>query len=104
MASPLPGDRPPPQGPSAPTIEARGNVVTGYGFLPDQTITLRISRPDDDISDYLAYTTDRFGRLRAELPASAADGTVYIAATDHRPDPDDACGRLWSNTCTPFRG
>jgi hypothetical protein len=25
---------------------------------------------------------------------------MFIAATDHRPDPDGACGWLWSNACT----
>jgi hypothetical protein len=27
-------------------------------------------------------------------------GMLQIAVTDHRPDPDGACGRLWSNTYT----
>jgi hypothetical protein len=102
MPDPLPGDRPPPHAAKAPKIEVAGIVVTGSGFLPDEIVTIRISRPEDDVSDYLTYPANRVGRLRAELPASAANGTMYIAATDHRPDPGDACGRLWSNTCTLF--
>jgi hypothetical protein len=85
----------------APTITAvRGGVVVGTGFLPDHNVTVRITRPGEDISDYLTYTTDRNGYLHADLPATALGGMLRIAATDHRPDPDGACGRLWSNTYT----
>ena len=83
----------------APTISAV-SVVTGSGFLPDHEVTIRITCAGDGVSDYLTYATDPGGHLYAELPASAVVGTVQITATDHRPDPDGACGRLWSNTYT----
>lgn len=86
-----------PYGAGVPTISARGHIVTGTGFLADHNITIRITRPEDDISDYLAYVTDSNGHVHAELPTVAV-GTLHIAATDHRPDPYGTCGRLWSNT------
>jgi len=81
-----------------PTISAHGLLVTGSGFLPDHRVAIRITRAGEDISDYLTYMTDGHGYLHSELPTSAT-GTLYVAATDHRPDPEGACGRLWSNTC-----
>jgi hypothetical protein len=87
----------PPYAAGAPTISAHDHVVTGTGFLADHNVTIRITRPGDDISDYLAYVTDSNGHLDAELPTSAL-GTLHIAATGNRPDPDGTCGRLWSNT------
>lgn len=84
---------------ATPTINARGHLITGSGFLPDHRVAIRITRVGEDISDYLTYMTDGHGHLYSELPASAT-GTFYIAATDHRPDAHGACGRLWSNTCT----
>ena len=86
--------------PSAtPTISARGHLVTGSGFLPDHNVSIRITRAGEDISDYLTYLADGDGYLYCDLPNNAT-GTLYVAATDHRRDPDGACGRLWSNTCT----
>jgi hypothetical protein len=84
----------------APTISGCGHVITGSGFLPNHGVAIHITRAGDDISDYLTYTTDPSGHLHADLPASAAVGSVRITATDHRPDPGGPCGRLWSNTCT----
>jgi hypothetical protein len=75
-------------------------VVIGADFLPHHEVTVSISRPGEDISDYLTYTADGNGHLYADLPATALTGMLQIAATDHRPDPDGACGRLWSNTYT----
>jgi hypothetical protein len=91
-----------PSGPyssATPTISARGHLVTGCGFLPDHSVAIRITWAGEDVSDYLTYLTDGDGYLHCELPDSAT-GTVYIAATDHRPDAGGACGRLWSNTYT----
>jgi|SRR5271155_4446382 len=86
--------------PSAtPTISAKGHLVTGSGFLPHYPATIRITRAGEDIDDYLAYVTDGDGYLHSELPSSVT-GTLSIIATDHRPDPDGACGWLWSNACT----
>ena len=84
---------------ATPTICAEGHLVTGSGFLPDHCVAIRITRAGEDIDDYLTYVTDGHGCVHCELP-NGATGTLYIAATDHRPDPDGACGRLWSNTCT----
>jgi hypothetical protein len=81
------------------TISAHGHLVTGSGFLPDHNVSIRITRAGEDISDYLTYLADGDGCLHCELPNNAT-GTLYIAATDHRPEPDGACGRLWSNTYT----
>jgi hypothetical protein len=99
MPTPVSDNPAAPQCSTTPTISARGHLVTGSGFLPDHNVTIRITRSGEDIDDYLAYATDGDGSLRSELPSSVT-GTLYIAATDHRPDPDGACGLLWSNICT----
>ena len=97
MPNPL-SDNPSGSHPSAtPTISARGHLVTGSGFLPNHNVTLRITRAGEDISDYLAYVTEGDGDIHCELP-DGVTGTLHIAATDHRRDPDGVCGRLWSNT------
>ena len=83
----------------SPTISAQGHLITGSGFLPDHRVAIRITHAGEDISDYLTYMTDSHGHLHCELP-NGAPGTFYIAATDHRPDPEGECGRLWSNTYT----
>lgn len=83
---------------AAATISAHGHLVTGSGFLCNHAVTVRITRAGEDISDYLSYLTDGDGYVHCELPGTAA-GTLYIAVTDHRRDPDGACGLLWSNTC-----
>lgn len=88
-----------PHSSATPTISAKGHLVTGFGFLPDHNVTIRIRRAGDDIDDYLAYVTDGHGYLHSELP-SGITGTLSIAATDYRRDPDGACGWLWSNACT----
>jgi hypothetical protein len=99
MPAPVSDNPSVPDASATPTISARGYLVTGCGFLPDHYVTIRITCAGEDISDYLTYMTDGDGYLHCELPNSAT-GTLYIAATDHRPDPEGACGRLWSNTCT----
>ena len=83
----------------SPTISAQGHLVTGSGFLPDHRVAIRITRAGEEIDDYLTYVADGHGCLHCELP-NGVTGTLYIAATDHRPDPEGVCGRLWSNTCT----
>jgi hypothetical protein len=88
-----------PHSSATPTISAEGHLVTGSGFLPDHRVTIRITRAGEDIDDYLAYVTDGDGYLHSDLPSSVT-GTLSIVATDHRRDPDGACGRLWSNACT----
>ena len=84
---------------ASPTISAQGHLVTGSGFLPDHRVAIRFTAAGEDISDYLTYVTDGDGCLHCELPGGVT-GKLYIAATDHRPDADGACGRLWSNTYT----
>jgi hypothetical protein len=89
------------ESPAKPAITVtRVGVVIGTHFLPHHDVTVRITRPGENISDYLTYTTDRNGHLYADLPATALTGTLQVVATDHRPDPGGACGRLWSNTYT----
>jgi hypothetical protein len=87
------------ESPAKPAITVtRAGIVIGTDFLPDHDVTVRITRPGEDISDYLTYTSDPNGHLYADLPATAVTGMLQITATDHRPDPTDPCGRLWSNT------
>jgi hypothetical protein len=89
------------ESPVTPAITVtRVGVVIGADFLPDREVTVRIARPGESVSDYVTYTSDRNGDLHAELPATALSGILQIAATDHRPDPDGQCGRIWSNTYT----
>ena len=86
---------------AAPTITATpGYVITGAGFLADHDVTICVTYTAEKISDYLKYTTDPGGNLYAELPISTTTGALHISATDHRTDPDGACGLLWSNTQT----
>jgi hypothetical protein len=86
---------------AGPTINATADsVVTGKGFLPERRVTVCVTYTADGISDYLTYTADPGGDLRAELPTSPTAGALRITATDHRSDPDGACGLLWSNTHT----
>jgi hypothetical protein len=75
-------------------------VVKGAGFLPHHKVTVRVTYTADDINDYINYATDSRGTLHAQLPTSATTGSLRIAATDHRIDPDGSCGLLWSNTET----
>jgi hypothetical protein len=103
MPTPVADDPSHTDAPAAPTISVDGHVVKGTGFLPDHNITIVVTCAGEDVSDYLAYTTDRNGCLNAELPASTT-GTVHITATDHRFDPDGDCDRLWSNTYTGVVG
>ena len=84
---------------AAPTIIAvGGNIITGVDFLPNHVVVVRVSYAAEDVSDYLTYRTNAGGDLYAELPTSPGPGALQIAATDHRFDPDGACGLLWSNT------
>jgi len=88
-----------PHSSTTPTICAEGHLVTGCGFLPDHEVAVRITRAGEDVDDYLTYVTNGNGCFHSEVPNDVT-GTLYIAATDHRPDPEGDCGRLWSNICT----
>jgi hypothetical protein len=101
MTDPAPkrSSTPRPVAAAAPTITAMaGGVITGAGFLPDHEVVVCVNYVADDISDYLTYTADASGHLYAEVPTSAATGTMRVAATDRRTDPNGRCGLLWSNT------
>jgi hypothetical protein len=86
--------------PAGPVISAcRDQVlITGSGFLPNSSVTVRITYIGEDVVDYLTYTSDADGGLTAALPETAGAETGNIAVTDHRPDPDGEGGLLWSNT------
>ncbi len=73
-------------------------IITGSGFLPDHHLTIRVTCTTDDVTDYLAYTSDSSGRLHTALPITHAASPIHITATDHRADPHGMCGLLWSNT------
>ena len=102
MPTDVPGNQPPgrPIRPTGPTISAScGHVlITGSGFLPNRSVTIRITYMGEDIVDYLTYVSDADGYLSAPLPETAVSETGQIAVTDHRPDPDGDGGLLWSNT------
>ena len=84
-----------------PTISATlGFIVTGTGFSPGHSVTIRVTHHADNVTDSITYSTDANGRLHAALPTDPHAGTLHISATDYRPDPDGAGGMIWSNTCT----
>ena len=101
MPTDVPGNQPTagPIRPTGPIISAScGHVlVTGSGFLPNRSVTIRITYIDEDIVDYLTYVSDADGYLSAPLPETAVSETGHIAVTDHRPYPDGDEGLLWSN-------
>ncbi len=99
MPTPVSDNPSVPHSSATPTVSAHGHLVTGSGFLPDHNVAIRMTRAGDDISDYLTYMTDGDGYLRCELPTSAT-GALYIAVTDHRPDPGAAWDSLSSYTST----
>lgn len=89
-----------PASPTSPVIRAVGAhlLITGSGFAPNCTVTVRISSAGHDVVDYLPYLSDADGHLSAALPGTAVDETLHIAVTDSRPDPACDGGVLWSNT------
>jgi hypothetical protein len=102
MPTNVPGNQPTarPIGPTGPIISAsRGQVlITGSGFLPKSSVTIRITYTGEDVVDYLTYVSDADGYLSAPLPETAVTETGHIAVTDNRPDPAGDGGLLWSNT------
>ncbi len=104
MPTDTPGNHAParPVRPTCPIISASHGqvVITGSGFLPNRSVTIRITCIGEDIVDYLTYVSDADGCLSAPLPETALSETGHIAVTDHRPDPDGDGGLLWSNTVT----
>ncbi len=102
MPTDAPGEHAPapPVRPTGPVISAsRGQVlITGAGFRPNCSVTVRITYCGEDIVDYLTYVSDAHGCMSAALPETAIIETVELAVTDRRPDPDGDGGLLWSNT------
>ena len=102
MPTDVPGNHTParPVRPSRPIISAsRGQAfITGSGFLPNRSVTIRITCIGEDVVDYLTYISDADGGLSAPLPETAVTETGHIAVSDHRPDPAGDGGLLWSNT------
>jgi len=93
--TPVPPDQPP-----GPIISAsRGQVlITGSGFLPNHSVTIRITYLGEDIVDYFTDVSDANGGLSVPLQETAFTGCGHITVTDHRPHPDGDGGPLWSNT------
>jgi hypothetical protein len=99
--APVEPGRPRSVDPAAPAIKVTsGHVVTGLGFLPHRTVTIRVTYTADDVSDYLAFCADTRGELFAQLPTTPTTGMMQISATDHRAACGETCGLLWSNTQT----
>jgi hypothetical protein len=102
MPTDVPGNHPTasPVRPTGPIISAScGHVlIMGSGFLPNRSVTIRITDIGEDVVDYLTYVSDADGYLSAPLPETAVSETGHITVTDHRPDPDGDGGLLWSNT------
>jgi hypothetical protein len=102
MLTDAPGNQPTtrPVGPTGPVISAScvHILITGSGFLPNRSVTVRIASVGEDVVDYLTYASDAQGYLSAPLPETAVSKAGHIAVTDHRPDPHGDGGLLWSNT------
>ena len=102
MPTEVPGNQSParPVRLTGPIISAYGCqvIITGIGFLPNRSVTVRIAYSGEDIVDYLTYVSDADGYLNAALPETAVTKTGHITVTDHRRDPDGDGGLLWSNT------
>jgi hypothetical protein len=102
MRTDAPGNQPTtrPVGPTGPVISAScvHILITGSGFLPNRSVTVRIASVGEDVVDYLTYASDAQGYLSAPLPETAVSKAGHIAVTDHRPDPHGDGGLLWSNT------
>jgi hypothetical protein len=66
-------------GVAEPTITAHlDHIVTGAGFLPNCSVTVRVTYGADQASDYLAFSADMCGWLYAELP-SALPTASYVS-------------------------
>jgi hypothetical protein len=102
MPTEVPGNQSParPVRSTGPIISASSGqaIITGSGFLPNRSVTVRIAFSGEHVVDYLTYISDADGGLSAPLPETAVTETGHITVTDHRPDPDGDGGLLWSNT------
>jgi hypothetical protein len=85
-----------------------GDSVRLYGFRSAHTaraLTRMLVRPGSE--NLRPYAAEKYVikpdfklavRLFATLPPTVTSGMSRIAVTDHRPDPEGACGLPWSNT------
>lgn len=96
MPTEVPGNQRParPVRPDGPIISAsRGHIlITGCGFLPNRSVTIRITYIGDDVVDYLTYMSDDNGASvhPCRRPRSPKPGTS--------PSPTTYGGLLWSNS------
>ncbi|MBI3651516.1 MAG: hypothetical protein HY231_10900 [Acidobacteria bacterium] len=97
--TPPPAPTPTVQKPSISVVVANGTfAVSGSGFTPNSTITIRVA--DDALANvYYLYRSMADGRLQAVVPNICVNpGNIYFSATDGRHDASDRTGSLWSNT------
>ena len=103
---------PPPSSPTQPKIrvseaaDKHSFVISGSGFLPNTTITVRITEPNTIHAPPLSTTSTPDGTIHFTTPDVCGNytGPVSIAATDGRPDNADITGDLWSNTASTMCG
>lgn len=95
-----PGDEPAPQ--IGVRSEGVGSaavfIVTGTGFLPNRTVTVRVV--DDQLATLnFQQSADAGGKLvmRQSIPCLSGR-RLHFSATDSRRDPDDLTGVKWSDT------
>jgi integrase/recombinase XerD len=60
-------------------------LITGTGFLPDCSVTVRIAYRGEDIVDYLTYTSDADGYLNAALPETAIGESLLTGLRNDTP-------------------
>jgi hypothetical protein len=98
------GNPPAPSTKPSINVSSRGSgsgaqfTVTGSGFLPNKTVTVRVVDAAFNMSSF-QQSSDASGNITANLsiPCSSAS-PLHFSATDGRPDPSDLTGVLWSNT------
>jgi hypothetical protein len=111
----LPQQPPPPSTtplpPTPPTISVSHTgtdsstvfTVTGSGFSPKTTVTIRIV-DDSAYSQTFQQSSDSLGNLNFQKSFPSCKGNsgyvLHFSATDNRPDKTNATGELWSNTFT----
>lgn len=75
-------------------------TVTGSGFLPNHTVTIRVV--DDALHTlYYQQSSNSSEQLNFRQGIACNSGLgLHFSATDGRSDPQDVTGSLWSNTFT----
>jgi hypothetical protein len=121
VAPPPPPPAPPPPGPTPPDpdpppapaparpvirVAPRGSqanaefLVSGSGFLPDVTVTIKAGWYEVDGIGNMYWDTrsDQNGDMERPCPLPCVPGLqITFTANDGRPDPDDLTDRFWSN-------